>query len=201
MAILRNQNYRARLLLKNVQQAIEIGNLEEARRFAKLLIEKQRSSFFGIGIRVNEKYKDEAKSIISDVDLELAREEEKRRKEKAELEARVNKWIKKEYDEFEQVTFYSTKRNTTYHPERYGPSFKVEIYIGHTLVGGLDKAKEQKNLRLKTEYKHVEGQEISLDWLADTRANQPQGCFSFSAAAVYQLTHQQLAPVVNSSNR
>ena len=47
----------------------------------------------------------------------------------------------------------------------------------------------------------VEGQEISLDWLADTRANQPQGCFSFSAAAVYQLTHQQLAPVVNSSNR
>ena len=58
-------------------------------------------------------------------------------------EQKLNEFISKNYDEFQKITWYETKRNTDYEDDSYH-TFKVELYFGYS--------PNNKFFRLRTRY-------------------------------------------------
>lgn len=86
------------------------------------------------------------KPVIDNILKEEARILAKKDAERKALDAKLNRWIRNKYDEFQKITFYETKRETYYQPKQYGPRFNVEIYFGKNDGGN-------KYFRLRTGYK------------------------------------------------
>lgn len=126
----------AERLLKEADFAFNEKNYDLSKQKAELILEKHAGTDYAV----------KAKALIDKIDsIEKARLA-KEKAEKEKLERQLNQYVSKKHDDFQKCTFYETKRETETQPEKYGPRFQVEIYIGHGDTGN-------KWLRLRTNYR------------------------------------------------
>ena len=129
--------YGAKELLKTAKVKYDSAQYDECKSILEDLFNKHPSSDEAI----------EGKNIYEKISILEKNKIEEDNAKKAELEKRLNRFIKKSYDDFQKTTFYETARETASTPQEYGPTFQVEIYIGKNNDG-------YKWIRFKTKYKY-----------------------------------------------
>ncbi len=111
--------YGDKVLYEAAKNAFNSDNFIKSKRYARTLIKEHPSSIYftntqDLIVRINR------------IEVNRWNEKEKIRKE---VEKRLSKNIKEEYDGFKKITFYESTRYEYVHGA-FGPSFQIKLYIG-----------------------------------------------------------------------
>jgi len=99
----------------------------------------------------------EGNVLLSKINKKIANLAKKKRLAKKRLDARLNKYISKNYDKFQHITFYKTKRNVV---KGVGDLklFSIALYFGLS-------DNQHKYFRLKTKYENLRSDYSDTKWI------------------------------------